>query len=247
MKHRIPLAVILLLTGLGAARTGVAQTMPQSQPEPASAALTLASLAGRYEGSTVSPDGLETFVADLKVESGAVTGVIKTTLRVITVTSGNVSGDRYNLAIDLDGTPGSITGSIKEGTFAGQWAIGENSGTFSMKRAAATEPPTAPAAAGGDSPIGDWDAVLDMGGNQTPFWLSLKLDGRKVTGQVGSAERGATALEGTWANGTLDFAFTMSDGMQISMSATMTDGKLAGTMKVGDGQMTGGWAAARRK
>jgi hypothetical protein len=245
MKHRIPLAVIVLLAGLGAARTGVAQTMPQSPPEPASAALRLENLAGRYKGSTVSPDGLETFVADLKVESGAVTGVIKTTLRVITVTSGNVSGDRYDLAIDLDGTPGSITGSLKEGTFAGQWAIGENSGRFTMQRAAATAPTGATTS--GDSPTGDWDAVLDMGGNQTPFWLSLKLDGQKVTGQVGSAERGATALEGTWANGTLDFAFTMSDGMRISMSATMTDGKLAGTMKVGDGQITGGWAAARRK
>jgi hypothetical protein len=247
MKHRILLVVSVLVTGLGAAGTGVAQTMPQPKPKPAAAAPTLAGLAGRYEGSTVSPDGLETFVAELKTADGAISGVVTTSRRVINVTGGTVSGDRYNLVIDLDGTPGSITGSLNDGTFTGQWAIGENSAAFTMKKAAATATATAAAAAGADSPVGDWDAVLDMGGNQTPFWLSLKLDGQKVTGQVGSAERGVTLLEGTWANGTLDFAFTMSDGMRISMSATLTDGRLAGTMKVGDGQMSGGWAAARRK
>jgi hypothetical protein len=247
MRYRNLLAVVVFVTGLAAAGTALAQTMPQQKPEPASPSPTLASLAGRYEGSTVSPDGPETFVADLKVADGAISGVITTTRRVITVTGGTVAGDRYIMAINLEGTPGSITGGLKDGTFTGQWTIGENNGTFTMKKAAATSATAGPAAAGANSLNGDWDAVLDMGGNQMPFWLSLKLDGQKVTGQVGSAERGTTALEGTWANGTLDFAFTMADGMRISMSATFSDGKLAGTMKLGDGQTAGGWAAARRR
>jgi hypothetical protein len=239
------LAVAVLVTGLGAAGMAVAQSTPQQTPEPASAPLTLGSLAGRYEGSTVSPEGPEAFVADLKVADDVITGVVTTSRRVITVTRGTISGDRYSLVIDLSGLPGSITGALKDGVFTGQWAIGESSGAFTMKKAAATA--AAPATAGADPLTGTWDAMLDMGGNQMPFWLSLKLDGRKVTGQVGSAERGTTALEGTWANGTLDFAFTMGDGMRISMSATISDEKLAGTMKIGDGQTGGGWAAARRK
>jgi hypothetical protein len=243
MRYRMVLGVIVLAAGLGRAGLAVAQGEPQQKLGPASAPLALGSLAGRFEGSTVSPDGPETFVADLKVADSVITGVITTSRRVSTVTGGTVSGDRYNLAIALDGTAGSITGALKDGTFTGQWTIAENSGTFTMKRTAAT----AAAAAGGDPLTGDWDAVLDMGGNQMPFWLSLKLDGQKVTGQVGSAERGTTALEGTWVNGTLEFAFTMRDGMSISMSATFTDGRLAGTMKMGDGQVIGGWAAARRK
>jgi len=243
MRRRTQLAAIVFVAGLLVIGTAAAQAAPQQKPGAASAPLTLGSLAGRFEGSTVSPDGPETFVADLNVADGVISGLITTSRRVITVTGGTVSGDRYNLAIALDGTAGSITGALNDGTFTGQWTIAENSGTFTMKKAAAT----AAAAASGGLLTGDWDAVLDMGGNQMPFWLSLTLDGQKVTGRVGSAERGITPLEGTWVNGILDFAFTMADGMRISMSATFADGKLAGTMKFGDGQMGGGWAAARRK
>jgi hypothetical protein len=35
--------------------------------------------------------------------------------------------------------------------------------------------------------------------------------------------------------------------MMISMTGTFVEGKLAGTFSIADGQMTGGWAAARRK
>jgi hypothetical protein len=247
MRFRVRFAFVLLVAGLLEAGVAVAQTQPQQTPALAPAPLTLASLAGKYEGSTVSPDGLETFVADLKAGNGIITGVITTTRRVITVTGGTVSGDHVSLSIDLEGTPGSIAAAVKEGRFEGEWVIGANRGTFTMKKAATTTPAAAPATPGGDPLTGDWDAVLDMGGNQMPFSLSLKLDGQKVTGQAGSAERGTTALEGTWANGTLDFAFTTSGGMRISMSATFTEGKLAGTLKIADGEMTGGWAAAKRK
>ena len=242
MRRRTQLAAIVFVAGLLVIGAAAAQAAPQQAAASGSSALTLASLAGKYEGSAMSPDGPESFVADLKVDGGVVTGVITTTVRVITVKGGHVSGDRINLSVDLQGMPGSITGALKEGTFVGQWVFGEDSGSFTMKRTGATGP-----AAGSDQLTGAWDAVLDMGGNQMPFSLSLKIDGQKVSGQVGSAERGMTPLEGTWVNGTLDFAFTMADGMRISMSATFADDKLTGTMKLGDGQMTGGWAASRRK
>ena len=242
MRRRTQLAAIVLVAGLLVIGTAAAQAALRQTAASGSSPLTLASLAGRYEGSAMSPDGPESFVADLKVDGAVVTGVITTTVRVITVTGGQVSGERINLSIDLQGMPGSITGALKEGAFVGQWMFGEDSGSFTMKRAGATGTP-----AGGDLLTGAWDGVLDMGGNQMPFSLSLKLDGQKVSGQVGSAERGMTPLDGTWVNGTLDFAFTMADGMRISMSAAFADDKLTGTMKIGDGQMTGGWAASRRK
>ena len=55
---------------------------------------------------------------------------------------------------------------------------------------------------------------------------------------------GAGNNDGTLVNGTLDFTFTMADGMRISMSATFADDKLTGTMKIGDQTYTVTEAAA---
>ena len=261
MRHRVLFGVFLLLGGMLAAGAVQAQTSPPQNAAPA-ASLTLASLAGRYEGSAVTPEGAQTFVADLKVENDVITGVITTQHSVVTITRGSVAGDKFTLTIDMDGAPGSMSGAVKDGRFEGQWTVGEDSGTFTMKKVAASagspgaagpaaataqKPGGAAAPAGADPLTGDWDAVMDVGGNQFPFVLSIKLDGQKATGQM-SSERGAVPFEGTWTDGTLRLSFVGGpNGIVISMTATFVEGKLAGTFSIGDGQMTGGWAAAKRK
>ncbi len=266
--RRLP-GVILLSMGMLLAGHAQAQTKLAQSPGPGQAKPGPASFAGRYEGSAVTPDGVEAFVADFKVENGLITGTITTPSTTVTVTGGTVTADTFALSIDLDGDAGSITGTIKDGQFNGQWVFGSDGGSFMMKRAdapapakagaapaAAPAPPAVPgsktvapppAAAPGADPIsGDWDAVIDMAGNQMPFVLSMKLDGQKVAGQLGS-EMGTYPFEGTWVNGTLNITFTSPNGMAISMAATIVDGKLAGTFSMADGQFTGGWAAAKRK
>jgi hypothetical protein len=61
-----------------------------------------------------------------------------------------------------------------------------------------------------------------------------------------SSEMGTTPIEGTWSAGALSFAFAMQDGTGIVMAATLAEGKLTGSFTVGD-QMTGSWAASKRK
>jgi hypothetical protein len=71
-------------------------------------------------------------------------------------------------------------------------------------------------------------------------------DAAKVTGTI-SSQMGQAALQGTFANGTLNFAFTMDAGGQslnVSFTGTMQkDGTLAGTFDVGQGAMP--WTATR--
>ena len=160
----------------------------------------------------------------------------------MTITGGSVAGDKFTLAVDMDGAPGSMSGAVKDGRFEGQWTIGEDSGTFTMKKVAARpDPPraagpaaataqkpggaAAPAPAGADPLTGDWDAVMDVGGNQFPFVLSIKLDGQKATGQM-SSERGAVPFDGTWTDGTLRLSFVGGpNGIVISMTGDVRRGE----------------------
>lgn len=264
MRRRVLLGFWQVSVGVLLAAGAQAQTKPASAPAAVPAPLTAATFAGRYEGSAVTPNGVETFVAEFKLEKGVITGTITTATTVVNVTGGSVAGDKFSLTIEIGGEPGTIAGAVKDGKYEGQWASGAESGAFTMKKVAdasaapavapaapapaAPKPavPASPSVAGADPLTGDWDAVIDAGGNQMPFVLSLKLDGQKVTGQL-SSDMGTIPFEGTWVNGTLNFAFSGPNGMPIAMAATVVEGKLAGTFSIADGQMTGGWAAAKRK
>ncbi len=265
MRRRQLKGIVLLSMGILLAARAQAQTKPAPSPAPAKAAP--ATFGGRYEGTAVTPNGTEAFGAEFKVENGLITGSITTPSASVTVTGGTVTADTFVFSIELDGDDGAITGTIKDGQFTGEWVIGSMGGSFTMKKAEAAAPaaaaPTAtpaPPAAPAPTPApsqpvvppaadpisGDWDAVIDVGGNQMPFVISIKLDGQKVAGQLGS-EMGTFPFEGTWVNGALNFAFNGPSGGAVSMAATIVDGKLAGTFSMADGQFTGGWAAAKRK
>jgi hypothetical protein len=252
-----------VLVTLVAAASSQAQTQPAAQPAQAAAPSTPADVAGRYAGTFVAPDGPLPITAELKVESGVITGSIQAPTRAMSITGGGVTGEKFSLTIQMGGAAGSIAGSFKDGKFDGRWSQGVQGGAFTLARlgpggaaapgtagaaAEAAKPPAAPApdSAATDPLTGDWDAILDAGGNQMPFLLSIKLDGEKVTGQLAS-DMGTAPFEGTWTSGALSFAFSGPNGMAVSMSATIVDGKLAGTFSIADGQMTGGWAAAKRK
>jgi hypothetical protein len=218
---------------------------------------------GRYEGKIDTPVGPETGSLELRTEAGAIKGTLSTpSYPGLPVTGATLTGDQLVVTFLVEDREGTLRGTLKGEQIEGTWVVEDNSGAFSFKRVAAAVTPTAapavtpaPAAEGkapgapvapADDPLsGTWDAVAETGGSTYPFTLSLTLAGDKVTGSV-TSEMGTSPIEGTWSNGTLSFAFAMPDGAGIVMAATLADGKLTGSFTMGS-EITGGWAASRRK
>ena len=219
----------------------------------------LQSLAGRYEGNAATEYGPTVVTANIRVSNGVITGSMTSTYGPLKITGGSLTGEALLLTLDMNGNGGSVSALYSGGKIAGQWTVGSDSGNFTMAKvaepgaASATDPAgpahtaagVSPAASGGDPLTGDWNAAVDAGGNQTAFTISMKLDGEKVAGQIGT-ERGSVPFEGSWTNGTLSLSVSMPNGA-ITMTATLSEGRLVGTLTAGGGQFTGGWAAERRK
>ena len=212
---------------------------------------------GRYEGRVETPVGPEMGSLELRTEAGAIKGTLSTpSYPGLPVTGGTVTGDQLVATFLVGDVEGMMRGTIKGELIEGTWVVEDNNGAFSLKRVAAAttpagvrgaggNPPGAPVAPAGDPLSGMWDAVADAGGNTYPFTLSVTLSGDKVAGSVAS-EMGTSPFEGTWRDGTLSFAFAMADGAGVVMTATLAEGKLTGSFTMGT-EMTGGWAASKRK
>lgn len=113
-------------------------------------------------------------------------------------------------------------------------------------------PPAAPSkpadAKAPDSVAGKWDMSAETPQGTMPVTLVIKLDGKKVTGTLASAQ-GETPMEGEFADGklTMSIVFQGSSGqMNITFNGALKDdGTLAGTFDFGQGEMK--WSATRAK
>ncbi len=229
---------------------------------PAAGGLTLDAVAGKYQGTAVTPGGQMAIACDLKVEKATLTGVIQADTGPINVTAGTVSGDRVNLTIDMGGQAGTITGTMKGDLIEGTWTMGAENGTFTLKKAAAgaTMPADKPASAdkapapgakpGGAAPAGDvltgqWDGMTGNSDMSVAFSMNLKLDGDKVTGDISSEQGGAQLNAGRWKDGSLSMTFEYPAMGTITMVGSIKEGKLVGTMDIA-GQMQMPWVAVKK-
>jgi hypothetical protein len=109
-------------------------------------------------------------------------------------------------------------------------------------------PPEKKTEAPAPSVAGKWDVWVQTEQGGMGSTLDLKLEGKKVTGTIAS-ERGTSPVEGEFADGKLQFWFTMQGNggsMQIAFSgAFKEDGSLAGTIDVQGYQLP--WTATRSK
>lgn len=115
-------------------------------------------------------------------------------------------------------------------------------------------PPPAPAAAKPAdakttaSVAGKWDMSAETPQGTMPVTLVIKLDGKKVTGSLASAQ-GETPMEGEFADGKLTMSIVFQGGggsMNITFNGALKeDGTLAGTFDFGQGEMK--WSATRAK
>jgi hypothetical protein len=108
--------------------------------------------------------------------------------------------------------------------------------------AGAQDKPKPPA----DPISGSWEGTVEMPDGSLPFTMTLKLDGVKVTGEIGSAQGAAPISEGSWADGKLTIAFTYVDGAAVQMAGIVTDGALSGSLSYGGGQLVATWVAKKK-
>jgi len=91
------------------------------------------------------------------------------------------------------------------------------------------------AVAAADPISGTWDGTVSMPEAAMPFFMTLKLEKDKVTGEIGSHE-GTSPVTGTWLDGKLALSFTYVDGQAITLSGGLKDDQLTGEISVSGGQ-----------
>jgi len=108
--------------------------------------------------------------------------------------------------------------------------------------AGAQDKPKPPA----DPISGSWEGTVELSNGSMPLNMTLKLDGAKVTGEVGSVQGAAAITEGSWADGKLTIAFTYVDGAAVQMAGVVADGALSGSLSYGGGEIVATWSAKKK-
>ncbi len=222
----------LLLTFLLGATAAFAQATPASPGLPG----TVTKLSGNYEGTIAG----QTDAVSLELLSeGKPLGRLRVGQKTYDITEGMFSDATVSLVF----AEGKITGKVAGDKIIGDLWLGSEKKAVEFRRI----PPTPATPATPESkfvPNGDWEAVADANGQPFPFFLTLKVDGEKVTGGSSSQLGEATIKEGTWKDGKLAFQLEGTNGI-IAMSATVIDGKLSGEFDYA-GQLSGKWVAVRK-
>ena len=192
---------------------------------------------GSYKGTAKMGSGEMAVTLEIKSANGKLSGRAVSSATEYEITSGQVVGGKLTLKF-----AGSETASLvlqqSEDKLIGDWIRGDQKGTVELKKIA-TEPSMA------EFLTGQWDATADANGQAFPFTLTLKVEGEKVTGSSVSELGTSQITTGTWKDGKLVFVLESANG-QIGMVATIVDGKLVGDFDL-SGQMTGKWAALKKK
>ena len=230
-KKLVTLLAVLLLTAATSAAT------LQSDP-----------VTGKYVGVAKSAAiGDIPITVTLKNDGGKISGTVDTPNGPASITSGTFSNGKLMMKLDAGGNEITINAKLDGDKITGEWELAGQTGTLELKREGAAGAPSTPPstpAAGGDPITGDWDATVDVQGQQFPFTLKLKLDGEKVTGSSESAMGSASLSNGSFKAGKLSFTLDTPNG-SVSMTAMVKDGKMAGEFDAA-GQMQGKWEAKKK-
>lgn len=232
LKKVITLLVIVLLAGVATATAQTADTV-----------------SGKYEGLARGAEiGEMPITAEIKNESGKLTGKIDTPQGPAMITSGSIAGDMVTLKLDIGGNELLVTAKLQGNKLVGEWELAGQKGTIDLTRkdvaAAAPAAPAAAAQASGDQISGEWAGTADVQGTSVPFTLRLKLEGDKVTGESESPQGKAAISKGSWANDKLNLVIDTEMG-PITLSAMIKEGKLVGDIDVAS-QVQGKWEAKKK-
>ncbi len=218
------LLALLLLSPLAL----FAQTQPPTRDQ----------FVGNYKGTAKMGSGEMDVTLELKSANGKLSGRAVAAGTEYQITTSEIVGGKLTLKFGTGADGASLTLQQREDKLVGDWISGAQKGTVELKQIAA-EPSAA------EFLTGQWDATADANGQAFPFTLTLKVDGEKVTGSSVSELGQSTIMSGSWKDGKLVFVLDSSNG-QIGMVAAIVDEKLVGDFDL-SGQMTGKWAAVKKK
>ena len=194
---------------------------------------TIASWAGKYEGTAKGPEGDVQVTMELADEAGKFSGRVTTPRGVYEVQKGQVAEGLLSLDVAGKGSVASLTLRQKDDKLVGELSVDGKKGPIELKRVAK------------DEVSGEWDAAADAQGQAFPFTLVLKLEGEKVTGSSSSQLGNSTVSSGSWKDGKLSVVLDGGNS-QTALIATMVDGKLVGDYDY-NGQLSGKWVAVKKK
>lgn len=194
---------------------------------------------GNYEGTMKG----QTVTFELKNKDGKLQGQLKAGEKAYELTGAAVNGEG-TLSFSF-GQEAKLDGKSDGSKITGNWIVGEEKSPIELKKVSATPAATAAAAAAPAFSLnGQWEAVADANGQPFPFLLTLKVDGESVSGNSSSQLGEAPLKDGTWKDGKLAFVIEGGNG-NISMAATVVDGKLSGEFDFA-GQLQGKWVAVKK-
>jgi len=193
---------------------------------------------GTYEGTVKG----QHVVLELKTKGGNFEGSLKQAEKTYQLTDGTFTDGMLSLGFDQGP---KLVAKLQGDKLVGDLIVGTEKVPLELKTvvpAGAATTTAAPATT--FNPTGEWEAVADANGQPFPFFLTLKVDGEKVTGGSSSQLGEGTIKEGTWKDGKLSFQIEGTNGT-IAMSATVVEGKLSGEFDYA-GQLSGKWVAVRK-
>jgi hypothetical protein len=229
------LVTLLVVTLLALASTAAAATLQASDP-----------VSGKYEGIAKSAAiGDIPITVTLKNDGGKLSGSVDTPQGPAPITSGTFANGKLMMKLDAGGNEITINARLEGDKITGEWELAGQTGTLELKRAGAAAGTTpAKPEMSADPVSGEWDATVDVQGQQFPFTLKLKLEGEKVTGTSDSAQGSAAVSNGTFKGDKLSFSLDTPNGA-VSMTATVKDGKMTGDFDFA-GQFQGKWEAKKK-
>ena len=103
-------------------------------PAPAAGIVTMASLAGTWDGVAQTPNGDMPVHMVLSYQDGKMTGSMETQMGTLTITGSTLTGDVFELGFDLQGSAGGLSGKVAGDKYEGAWSVGADSGPFALVR-----------------------------------------------------------------------------------------------------------------
>lgn len=195
---------------------------------------------GSYEGTVKGQ--AEKVELHLKGDAAKLMGRVLVGQKSFDIMQGAVTDGMVSLVFK----EGKLSGKIDGDTLTGDLWVGSEKKAIELKRVPPT--PAVPATPAVPEtkfvPNGQWEAVADANGQPFPFLLTLKVEGETVTGNSSSQLGDAPLKDGSWKDGKLAFTIEGANG-NISMAATVVDGKLSGEFDYA-GQLQGKWVAVRK-
>jgi len=227
---------------VAAAMALAAAVLPEVAAARAAQPITFESYVGAWEGAAQTPNGEVSLRATFKMQDGKLGGLIESSMGPIPVVASALADGKLTMTIDFQGGSGTLVCTLQGDRIAGVWAVGENSGPFSLAR-----PGTATGGNAGDPITGTWAGEVDIAGQLMPFSMELRVSGETVTGEMISAAGKVPLASGSWKDGALLLGFPYTGGEPVSMGAKLQDGKLVGVVDYNRSEATGTWTAARKQ